>query len=115
MPEPLDVALADAYSALRRVEPASATVRIDFVRALLDDIRDAAEDFVTFLNEADARLWSGLAADTLRKKFPGWSELGHARLDEKGHRTYRRAVLPRRANLEAARKAAKRAVEGDAA
>lgn len=75
---------------------------------LLDDVVDrvkaAAEDFITWLEEPDAELRSGHVTRWLRSRFPEWEALGHAKR-EHGRRLYRQCVVPLRANRSAARQA----------
>lgn len=101
----LETVLADYRSdadALDRTQSAS-TAKL--IRQMCKDVETAAEDFLIFLPEKEAELWSGYAKDWLRKRFPAWERLGHAkyRAHGKRDRLYRRCILPRRADLAAAR------------
>jgi hypothetical protein len=75
------------------------------LRRQCDAVTKSAEDYLTFLSEKEAVLWSGYSKVWLRQRFPAWQRLGHAKTRErgKGDRLYRRCVLPRRADLAAAR------------
>jgi hypothetical protein len=75
------------------------------------DVERAAEDYLVFLSEPDARLRSGWSAQRLRRHFPDWRDEGNAEM--RGRTRYFRAlVIPRRPDLAAAREAGRR---GDAA
>lgn len=72
------------------------------------DVRDAAEDWLTWLDEDDAMLRSDHSRKWLRARFPEWLEQGHARWHQ-AKRQYRQAVVPQRGNPHAAREAGRRA------
>jgi hypothetical protein len=77
---------------------------------MADQVAAAAEDYLTFLNEPDARLVSGKTLEWLRGRFPEWLDRGLARYNGK-KREYRQLALPRRANVPAARAAGRRAAQ----
>lgn len=70
-----------------------------------------AEDFLAFLTEGEAMLYSGETARWLQKRFVTWEREGHARKEGRT-RYYRKTVLTRRAEtaqaFEAGRLAARR-------
>lgn len=88
------------------------------IERFCDEVSAAAEDYITFLSDTEAVLWSGYTKDWLRQQFPRWERDGHAKVREHGKRDrlYRRCILPRRANVGAARADAVRAArkEGSA-
>jgi len=88
----------------------------DLIEKFCDDVSDATEDFRTWLGERDAVLASGRTAEWLRKQFPDWERAGLARWapHARRERQYRSLVLPKRANLAAARADAERAARRDA-
>lgn len=92
-------ASADALDRTRRTSDAKA------IREFCDDVEKAAEDYLVFLAETEAVLWSGYSKEWLRARFPAWERLGHAKVRDHGKRDrmYRRCILPRRADLAAAR------------
>ncbi len=73
-----------------------------------DEAAVAAEDYIRWLTEDDARLRSGWSLARLRRQFPVWERQGHARRDGR-RRLYRMLVIPQRANTLAAREAGRRA------
>ena len=79
----------------------------DLMDTICDDVSQAAELYITWLNEPDAKLYSGLAERTLRRRFHELLDADNARYGEKGERIYRAAALPRRPALAAARNAAR--------
>jgi hypothetical protein len=77
------------------------------------DVRDAAEDFLTWLSEPEAVLHSNHTVSWLRARFPTWEAQGLAERDGR-RRRYRLIALPRRQNLDRARDQARLAVRGAA-
>lgn len=77
----------------------------EYVELLVADVEEAAETWLRWLSEDDARLQSGLARRTLRRRFREWYDAGHARYNVKGDREYRMAVVPRQPDVESARAA----------
>jgi hypothetical protein len=68
------------------------------LRNVLDEVEASARDYLTFLSEADAMLWSGKGAGFLRGRFTDWEKAGHAKLKGRA-RFYRAIVLPRRMQI----------------
>ena len=79
-----------------------------FEKALCDAVADSTEDYRTWLTESDARLQSGRSVEWLRAQFPRWLDQGLARLNGR-KREYRAMIVPRRANVSAAKEAGRRA------
>ncbi len=106
----LEQLIADYRSdaqALRRRGYEREAERIERVMA---DVARAAEDYLTWLTEDEARLRSGRSVRWLRTQFSEWERAGHARRE--GRRgLYRMLVIPQRANTLAAREAGRRAAE----
>lgn len=79
---------------------------------IANDITNAAEEYLTFLPEADAALFSGHRPPWLRAQYESLARRGHAKMHGRT-RYYRQCALPRRAGtamafeagVEAARKA----------
>lgn len=73
---------------------------------LLDDFADAvaaaAEDYLRWVSEADARLRTGWSVDRLRARWHELAKEGHAEMRGRV-RYYRALVLPRRPDVAAAR------------
>lgn len=104
----LEQVLADAReeaAVLRRHGHADQATAIEGV---LDRVREAAESYLTWLNEGDAVLYSGLAVGTLRRRFRELEDAGNARWNARNEREYRQSALPRRPNVAAAREAGRR-------
>src|SRR5690242_14998675 len=108
MADTLEQVLADARgeaAVLRRHGQDTTAAAID---AIVDRVRDAAEDYITWLSEDDASMRSGHHPKWLRARFAEWERAGHARR-EKGRRQYRQLVIPLRANTSAAYEAGREA------
>lgn len=73
------------------------------VGEILADVQQAAEDYLRFVSERDARLRSHKGERYFRTRFPEWEAQGNARRNEKGEREYRLCIVPSRANVVAAR------------
>jgi vacuolar-type H+-ATPase subunit H len=84
-----------------------------------DNVSRAAEDYLTWLSEAEAMGRSGKSASWLRKRFGLWLDMGHARYGNRRHREreYRQTVIPQRLHIsvmrEEAMREAERIVHGD--
>lgn len=78
----------------------------DFADELVDKVERAAEDFLRFVPESEARL-RGAKLAWLRRNFPTWEQDGHAR-KVGGTREYRAIMLPRVTPQSVAREAGRR-------
>ena len=94
----------DAAVLRRNGDDRTASVLERFAR----HVAGAAEDYLAWLDESDARLQSGHGVEWLRARYPEWFRQGHARMNGR-HRQYRQVVIPRRADPEAAREAGRQA------
>lgn len=114
-----DGAARDGASALRQVladaRGEAAVLRRRGQGAMADALEDlaaavqrAAEPFLVELSETDARLFSGMSRDWLRRQFPALAERGLARLHA-GERYYLECALPKRTDRVAAREAGRQA------
>jgi hypothetical protein len=74
----------------------------------LDAVKGGAEEYLTWLSEAEASLKSGRSKVWHRGQFANLEAQGLARWHSK-RRYYRACAIPRRANQEAARMAGRRA------
>lgn len=80
----------------------------DLIERVCDRVSAAAEEYLRFLAEPDAKLRTNRSQDYLRSRYSEWEAQGHAY--KKGTmRYYRMLVLPPRANLSAAREEGRRA------
>lgn len=100
-----ETVLADYRADADALDRTHSTSAAKLIRQMCDDFEKSAEDFIVFLGETEAVLWSGHSKEWLRSRFPAWERLGHAKLRDHGKkdRMYRRCILPRRADLAAAR------------
>lgn len=106
----LDQVLADMRGEAAVLRRAGHREQADAYERFAALVADATEDYRTFLTEPQAALRSGKSRDWLRARFAGWLADGNAREGHRrGEREYRQVVIPRRANLEAAREAGRRA------
>jgi hypothetical protein len=64
------------------------------LRRIADEVTTALGDYLTWLSETEAALWSGKSERWLRERFDGWLVMGHARKGGR-HRQYRAAILPK--------------------
>src|SRR5690242_4046908 len=80
MAETRDLAqvLADAREEAQVLRRAGNIGQAEYVDALVSKVRDAAEDFMTWLSEPDAMLKSGLSERTLRRRFRDMIDCGTA-------------------------------------
>lgn len=103
MSESLEQVLIDAREELNGIAVGSSAVKIEYVDALIDRVREAADPFITWLSESDAMLKSGLSERTLRRRFREMLDCGTARHGRNGAREYLAKCIPPRPNLAAAR------------
>lgn len=104
----LDQVLADAREHASTLRLTGNTGQAQYVDQLCDRVAAAAEAYLRWLSEKEARLYSGLAARTLRRRFRELLEAGNARYGERGEREYRMSGLPRHADVAGAREAGRR-------
>ena len=74
------------------------------VEKLCGEVQEAAHEYLTWMTERDAVLRSDRSITWLRSRFVEWEREGHARRDGR-RRLYRMLIVPRRANVEDARRA----------
>jgi len=86
----------------------------EVIEEFADQVREAAHEYLTWLNESEARLRSGRSTAWLRARFANWERQGHAKREGR-ERRYRMVVIPRRANIDVAYREGKRAGTEDAA
>jgi hypothetical protein len=103
----LEQALADWRGDAAVLRRQGHIAQADLIDRLCSDVLQAAEDYLTWVSEDDAMIRTGHSKAWLRSRFPGWVEQGIAK-QEGPRRLYRLLALPRRANLDAAREAARR-------
>jgi hypothetical protein len=112
---PLDTVLADYRSDADALARTGHDADAKLIRQICKDVELAAEDFLVFLPETDAQLWSGKGSTYLHARFAMWERLGHAKWSSHGRRQrlYRRCILPRRAQIDKVVADAGRAARGD--
>jgi len=86
----------------------------DHIEQLVADVRTSASAYLDWLSEDEAMLRSGRSRGYFRTRFSSWESEDNARIDGR-RRRYRRCVVPQRANLDAARGAARAAAKESAA
>lgn len=100
----LALILADLRSDAAVLRRSGHKSEADMCERIASDVAGAAEEWITFLSEADAIIRSGRSKGWLRGRFAEWERDGHARLVGKV-RQYRQAIIPRRYSLSDAREA----------
>jgi hypothetical protein len=100
--------LADARGEAAVLRRNKASFSIERVELLCDEVSEAASDYLRWLSEADARLKSGLALRTLRRRFRELQECGLARYNPRHEREFRACAIPPRPAVAEAREAARR-------
>lgn len=84
----------------------------ELIRSVLDEVEEAAEDYLRWLSEAEAKLWTGHVTRWLRARYAELEPDGNAKT-EHGKRFFRAICLPRRVNADQARAAGRRAASGE--
>lgn len=107
MTRSLEQVLADHRGEAAVLRKAGHKLQADSIELVCDDVSKAARDYLDWLDEGEARARSGKSVDWLRHHFAEWEAQGLAEWRHK-RRYYRRIIVPRRANLEAARAQAER-------
>lgn len=104
----LDQVLADWAERAQIARKLGHRAQADTIEKCLADVRQAAEDTLTWLSEEDAMLQSGKSRPWLRARFPEWQRMGHAR--HRGRqRQYRQIIVPRDLDVVAIRQAGREA------
>ena len=106
--EALEEVLADERGQAQVLRHNGHSHDADLLERVCDRVSSAAEEYLRFLPEPDARLRTNRSQEFLRARYPEWEAQGHA--FKKGNvRYYRMLVLPPRANLSAAREEGRKA------
>jgi hypothetical protein len=98
--------LADVRGEAALFRRRGVTQLADFADEVAAKVADAAEDYLTFVTESEARL-RGAKLAFLRRNFATWEADGHARKVH-GIREYRAIMLPRVTPASVAREAGRR-------
>ena len=88
-------------------------LQAETIEQVCRDVATAAEDYLSWLSETEACLRSGRSAKWLRDRWPEWERMGNAKRRGR-YREYRMIIVPRDANIIAAREAGRRAARGAA-
>lgn len=99
--KPLETVLADAFAEADVLDRNGAAFAVERVRAMLAEVKGAAEDYITWLSEADAAIRRGVSRQTMASYYPAMERDGNARAAGK-ERQYRQCAVPRRADTQAA-------------
>lgn len=110
--KPLEQVLADAREEAQVLRGNRAAFAVERVEQLLEDVAESAEEFITWLSEADAALRAGRSESWMRAQFPAMQRDGNARLQVKA-RQYRMCAVPRRANVNAVAARAREAARAE--
>jgi hypothetical protein len=111
----IEQVLADAAERANTLRLEGHPVQALAIERVLDQVRAAAAEYLTWLSEPEAMAYTGRSAQWLRAHFGQWYARGLARWDSTGRaRQYRRCVLRHRGNPEATRADGQRAAKGAA-
>ena len=110
----LEDVLADAAERATMLRIEGHPVQASAIERVTADTRSALSEYLTWLSESEAELYTGRRQDYLRARFARWQERGLAEWRGKV-RYFRRCVLEHRGNADAAKAAGQRAARGDAA
>ena len=106
----LDQLLADWKERANQLRYTNHSHDATLIEKVCDEVADCMVDFLTWMSEERATLYTGLKAPALRHKFPSLEARGLAKWDEqRRRRLYRRVGLEHRGNSEAAREEGRRA------
>lgn len=106
----LEDVLADARGDAQVLRRHGQHAMADAQERLADAVREAMEDYLTWMSEDDAILQSDRARAWFRSRFADWATMECAEL-RNGRRYYRAMIVPRRANRSAALEAGRRAAQ----
>ena len=106
----LDQVLADARQEVVILRANGNKLQAKTLERFADLVAESMVDYLTWLTEERATLYTGLKAPALRRRFPALEERGLAKWDNQGRRRlYRQIGLNHRGNIEAAREEGRRA------
>ena len=69
------------------------------IERIVDRVRAASEEYVTWLSESEAMMRSGRSSGWLRARFVEWQSRKLARYNPRRKREYREVVVPQRAHV----------------
>lgn len=100
--------LADLREEAAVLRRNGASFSVERVEAVADAVRDAAEDYLTWLSVPAACLKSGLSVRTLQRRYRELADCGLARTNARGEREFRACAIPARPDIAAAREMGRR-------
>lgn len=110
----IEQVLADAAERATMLRVEGHPVQAQSIERLAAEVRAALSEFLDWMPESAAALYTGRSPQYLRERFGRWSERGLAEF-RGTERYYRRCALEHRGNADAAREAGRRVARGDAA
>ena len=113
MSESLDQVLTDAKEQAAILRFHGHHDQAKALETLVSRVASSAAEYLAWLTEPEAILYSGRTVEWLRGRFSGWEARGLARYEHR-RRHYRRIILEHRGNADAARAAGERAGRGAA-
>lgn len=110
MIRPLEQVIADHAEEAQVLERTGHAGDAQLIRRILDNVRNASIDYLTWLTEGEAQIRSNRSVAWLRARFPEWQRAGHARFNPERprQRQFRALIVPLAANPSAAREAGRR-------
>lgn len=114
MSESLTDVIADAKSDADSLQRLGYDRDANLLRTFISRVELSAHAWLNFMSEVDAALFSGLQPRVLRHRFAAWEARGFA-FKQGRTRFYCEAILPRRADLRAARDAGRAAAQENTA
>lgn len=113
MTESLEQVLADLRGEAQVLRANGHAAQAESMERVCEKVAGAAEDYLRFISESDARLRSGWSVARLKARFPEWQRQGHAEMRGR-ERQYRLVVIPQRVNQSAVKAAGRKAGESAA-
>lgn len=105
----LETVLADAREDAKILRSHSHQAQAESIEQVCAAVAKAMADYLCWMSEAEAELFTGLKTPALRARFRSLMERDLAKWGERGQRLYRRLGLEHRGNSEAAKEAGRRA------
>jgi len=107
----LEQVLADAREEAAVLRSHSHKAQAESIERVCAAVAEAMPDYLHWMTEAEAELYTGLKTAALRARFHALEERGLAKWDhDRRRRMYRRIGLEHRGNAEAAKQAGQLAV-----
>lgn len=109
--KPIECVLADAHEEAATLRRNGYIAEADARERMLREIENATISYRSWRTEGEAALASGKSEAWFRQRFPQWLAQDLARYNplKPRQREYRALIVPRKANVEAAREEARQA------